>query len=251
MAHAFGNNRFNLHFAVTVLALAVAVAAPALQIARMKMPAELATESVRLHASGYGGANRGHFDLGDYSGDFTRIESRFAVFDPLYAANRGRSAFTLEGPDVTGTIAADCHFKERVITVGVLTFDAKKLAYVCDIADGSGTSFGSLTLGEPKPDGLKERMLARASRHGVADIGEVRIGIASVHHYEGSRLSSQTPVGYVLTHDSQPVGALELTDSDPTFFFHSGATPAVRRATLIAALGLSVLRDPANSALGD
>ncbi len=217
----------------------------------MKMPAELATESLRLHASGYGGANRGNFEFGAYSGDFTRIESRFAVFDPLYAANRGKSAFTLRGPDVDGTIAAECRFKERVITVGVLTFDAKKLAYVCDITDGSGASVGSLTLGEPKPDGFKERVLARAARQGVADVGEVRIDIASVHHYEGSRLSSQTPVGYLLTHDSQSVGALELTDSDPTFFFQSGATPAVRRATLIAALGLSVLRDPANSMLGD
>jgi hypothetical protein len=251
MTRTFGNRRFKLTFAATVLSLAVAAAAPALQIARMKMPAELATGSLRLHASGYGGANRGRFELGGYSGDFTRIESRFAVFDPLYAANSGKSAFTLEGPDVAGTIAAECRFKERVITVGVLTFDAKKLAYVCAITDGDGTSVGSLTLGEPKPDGFKERVLARAARQGVADLGDVRIDIASVHHYEGSRLSSQTPVGYVLTHDSQPVGALELTDSNPTFFLHSETTPVVRRATLIAALGLSVLRDPANSALGD
>lgn len=251
MTRAFSNTRFELAFAATVLSLAVTAATAGLQPARMKMPAELATESPRLQASGYGGANRGRYELGGYNGRFTRIESRFTVFDPLYAANRGKSTFTLEGFDVDGTIAGECDFTERVVTVGVLTFDAKKLAYVCVITDASGAVVGSLTLGEPKPDGFKERMLARAARQGVADIGDVRIAITSVHHYEGSRLSSQTPVGYVLTHDSAAVGALELTDSDPTFFVHPGAKPEVRRATLLAALGLSVLRDPADSMLGD
>lgn len=47
------------------------------------------------------------------------------------------------------------------------------------------------------------------------------------------------------------MGALELTDSEPTFVLKNDLTPEQRRATLIAALGLSVLRDPANSALVD
>jgi hypothetical protein len=86
---------------------------------------------------------------------------------------------------------------------------------------------------------------------GSGPSGSVRIEIASVHQYDRSKLSSQTPVGYVLSLDSQAVGALELTDSNPTFFLHAGMAPNVQRATLIAALGLSVLRDPAVSALGD
>lgn len=234
---------------LAALAMTTATAALALDVARMKLPEGLGAAE-RLEASGYGGKNRGRFAFGDYRGDFTRIESRFAVFDPLYAANRGKSSFTLEGPGVDGTIAAECRFKERVVTVGVLTFDATKLAYVCEITDGTG-SIGSLTLGEPKPSGFKERVLARAARRGLLEVGDVEIGIESVHHYERSKLSSQVPVGYVLTFDSQPVAALELTDSDPTFLLGGALTPELRRAALVAALGLSVLRDPANSALGD
>lgn len=236
--------------AAATAALALTTAAAALETARMRMPEDLGTETVRWQAKGYGGANRGHFTLGDWHGAFTRIESRFAVFDPLYAVNRGHSSFTLEGPGVDGSMSAQCTFRERVVTVGVLTFDAKKLAYVCDIAGGSG-NVGSLTLGEPKPEGFKERMLARAARQGLAELGEVRIDIESVHHYEGTRLSSQTPVGYVLKHESRTVAALELTDSNPTFVLAAGASPEVRHAALVAALGLSVLRDPASSMLGD
>lgn len=238
-------------WAATMVQVAAATAALALETARMRLPPEFAAAAERLPAKGYGGANRGRYSVGDFSGDFTRIESRFAVFDPLIATNRGKSSFTLEGPDLGGTFAAECRFKERVVTVGILTFDAKKLAYVCTVTDGAGVGIGSLTLGEPKPSGLKARVLARAERQGVAELGSLRIEIASVHQYERSKISSQTPVGYLLSFDSEVVGAIELTDSDPTFFFHGGLAPEIRRATLIAALGLSVLRDPAESTLGD
>jgi hypothetical protein len=244
---AFARRRWTI--AAAALVVAAATSTLAFEVARMRLPPELVAAE-RLPASGYGGRNRGRFALGDYRGDFTRIESRFAVFDPLYAANRGKSSFTLEGLGVDAPVAAECRFKERVVTVGVLTFDATKLAYVCEITDGSG-AVGSLTLGEPKPSGFKERVLARAARRGLAEIGDLEITIDSVHHYERSKLSSQTPVGYVLTFDARPVGALELTDSNPTLLLAAGLEPELRRATLIAALGLSVLRDPANSALGD
>lgn len=235
--------------AIAALALAATTSVLALGLARMELPDELAAAE-RLRAAGYGGKNRGHYSVGDYRGDFTRIESRFAVLDPLYAASRGKSSFTLEGPGLEPSISADCRFKERVVTVGVLTFDAAKLAYVCEIA-AAGGSLGSLTLGEPKASGFKERLLARARRQGVADVASVRIEIESLHRYEGSRLSSQTPVGYLLSFDSRPVGALELTDSEPTFVLQRGLTPELRHAALIAALGLSVLRDPADSMLGE
>ena len=221
---------------------------PALEVARMQLPDEFAVAATRLPAKGYGGLNRGQFAVGLHRGDFTRIESRFAVFDPLYAANRGKSSFTLDAAGEDRAVTAECRFKERVITAGIITFDATKLAYVCSIEGGES---GTLTLGEPKPDGFKARVLARAERRGLAEIGAVRIDIASVHQFAKSKLSSQVPVGYLLSRDGQIVGAVELTDSNPTFFFRRGLSGDVERATLIAALGLSVLRDPANSMLGD
>lgn len=226
----------------------VTQALPALEVARMQLPDEFAVAATRLPAKGYGGLNRGQFAVGLHRGEFTRIESRFAAFDPLYAANRGKSSFTLDAAGDGPAVTAECRFKERVITAGVITFDATKLAYVCGIEGGAS---GTLTLGEPKPDGFKARVLARAERRGLAEIGAVRIDIASVHQFAKSRLSSQVPVGYLLSRDAEIVGAVELTDSNPTFFFRRGLPSEVERATLIAALGLSVLRDPAVSMLGD
>lgn len=239
--------------ALGLIAIAAPLAAPssmALETARMRLPAELVGVAERLPARGYGGANRGRFELGGFRGEFTRIESRFAVFDPLYALNRGKSSFTVEGPGIDGSINGQCAFKQNVVTVGVVTFDAKKLAYVCEIA-GDGRDLGTLTLGEPKPPSFKARVLARELRRGEAEVDSIRIGIESVHEYERSKLGSQTPVGYVLSAGAEVVGAIELTDTDPTLFLHPDASPATRRAALVTALALSVLRDPANSTLGD
>ena len=58
---------------IAALALAATTSVLALGLARADLPDELATAG-RLRASGYGGKNRGHFSLGDYRGDFTRIE---------------------------------------------------------------------------------------------------------------------------------------------------------------------------------
>lgn len=239
----------NCLWAVVVTTLAVTVVS-AFETARMKLPPEFAAAAERMPAQGYGGANRGHYSIGEFHGDFVRIGSRFAVFDPAYASNHGKSSFTLAGPDFDQTVEAECRFSERVVTVGVVTFDAKKLAYVCDIHSDDGL-VGNLTVGQPKPEGWRARVLARAERRGIARVGTVQIDIASVHQYEGSKIGSQTPVGYVLSMDSAVVGALELTDVEPTFFLLRDAEPEVRRATLIAAIGLSVLRDPAESTLGD
>jgi hypothetical protein len=240
-----------LTYVLIALALAAGGAAAARDAARMRLPAEFAAAAERLPADGFGGANRGRFAAGPLQGDFVRIESRFAVFDPLYAVNRGKSSFTLEGPGIDDPIAGECGFKERVVTLGIVTFDATKLAYVCEIVEGAGVALGTLALGEPKPTTLKARLMARAERRGLAEVGGVRIDIVSVHELERSKLTSQTPIGYLLSMDDDVVGALELTATNPTLLVRRGLSPETYRAATVAALGLSVLRDPANSALGD
>jgi len=239
------------HLPTLFLAAIVAGAAGAAETARMQLPQELAASAERHAISGIGGRNRGEYRLGSGGGSFVRIESRFAVLDPLFEANRGRSSFTLAGQEFSTTLAGECSFKENVVNVGVLTFDAKKLAYVCTISSGNGAFDGSLTLGEPKPRNMRERVLAQAIRVGSADVGSIRVGIESVHRFEGSRIVSDVPVGYTLSLDDRIVGAVELTDVNPTIILASGVEVAERHAVLAAALGVAVLRDPANSALGD
>lgn len=239
-------------WASTLIVLVVAAngAAFSREAARMRLPADFAAAAERIPTDGFGGANRGRFAAGEWQGDFVRIESRFAVVDPLYAVNSGKSAFTLEGGGIDTPIEGACGFKERVVTVGVATFDATKFAYVCEITDGSGP-LGDLTLAEPRPETFKARVLAPAERKGLARVGDIRVDIASVHKLERSKLALQTPVGYLLSIGGEVVGAVELTDTDPTFLLRAGLDRVPRRAALVAALGLSVLRDPASSTLGD
>ena len=236
--------------ALMALVLAVNGAAFSREAARMLLPADFATAAKRIPTDGFGGINRGNFTAGEWHGDFVRIESRFAVVDPLYAVNSGKSGFTLHGGGIDPPIGGECGFKERVVTVGVAVFDATKFAYVCELTDGSGP-LGDLTLAEPRPETFKARVLARAERKGLARVGDIRVDIASVHKLDRSKLALQTPVGYLLSIGGQVVGAVELTDTNPTFLLRTDLDPAPRRATLVAALGLSVLRDPASSTLGD
>jgi hypothetical protein len=96
-----------------IAAASVAATAGGLDIARMRLPAELAISADRVSASGFGGKNRGHYELENARGEFTRIESRFAVGDSLYAANRGKSSFTLAAEDAADGVAAECRVTER------------------------------------------------------------------------------------------------------------------------------------------
>ncbi len=234
-----------------VVAFTFAAAGFAQTTARMALPSEFMAAAERLPASGFGGRNRGRFQLGGFQGDFTRTESRLAFFDPLYTRNRGSASFTLEGPGIEDTIAAECAFKEQVATVGIVTFDPKKLAYICELSRNGVESIGRVRVGEPRPENIKHRLLARSVRIGDAEVESLRITIASVHEYQGSRFGSQTPVGYLLTLESNVVGAIELTDINPTVIVKTDITASARQAVLVCALALAVFRDPADSALAD
>jgi hypothetical protein len=217
----------------------------------MKLPSDFVATAERLPVEGYGGANRGTFNVDAYGGEFTRIESRLAVFDPLYASNRGTASFTMRGPGIDGSANADCSFKQNVVTVKAVTFDPKKFAFVCELAGDALPLPGRLTLGEPKPEGFRQRVLAFARRVGVAELGPSTIEIESVHEFSGSRIRSQTPVGYLLRQGELIIGALELTDVNPTIMLARDLTEPHRLSTLMAAVAVSLLRDPANTPLGD
>ena len=213
----------------------------------MALPDELATRVERLSAEGFGGRNEGHYTLGGLAGEFTRIESRWAVADPLVAQNRGKSSFTLSGAGFAPPVAASCEMRRTSVTLGVITFDPDKMTYHCDL-DGASPL---LMLGQPKPENLRARMLARSDRRGEATFGSVTLAVRSVHNYDGSRLQAPMPVGYLLEIGDRAVGALELTGANPAFYLPTEETAEVRSAVIVTALALAVLRDPASSALED
>ena len=230
--------------------LLLGVTAFALETAKMDLPESLARNAERLAATGFGGFNRGRYELGPYRGEFTRIESRWAVFDPLYASNRAKSSFSLQGPRFDAAVTAECEMKKANVTIGVVTFDPKKMTYQCSFQRGGQPIAASFVLGEAKPENMRARLASRAERHGEAMIEGLRVSMRSVHRYAGSRWQSRTPVGYLLEIDEQLIGAIELTDVNPTLFLDPAAGEA-RDAALIAAMALAVLRDPEESDLGE
>jgi hypothetical protein len=233
---------------ISSLGIAALVAWPltAQQAARMQLPDDLAARVERQAAEGFGGRNEGHYTLGELTGEFTRIESRWAIGDPLYAQNRGRSSFTVSGPGFDATVAGTCEMRRSAVTVGVITFDPDKMTYQCDLA-GAGAPL--LVLGEPKPENFRARVLARAERRGEASFGGVTLEVRSVHRYAGSRLQAPMPVGYLLEIGGRSVAAVELTDVDPGLYLPAEESAEVRAAAIVTALALAVLRDPATSAL--
>ena len=239
--------RRELRALVGITALAAAALAAGRE-AHMALPDELTARVERLSAEGFGGRNEGHYTLGNLAGEFTRIESRWAVADPLVAQNRGQSSFTLSGTGFATPIAATCEMRRTSVTLGVITFDPDKMTYQCDLAGGESPL---LVLGQPKPENLRARVLARSDRRGEARFGAVTLAVRSVHNYAGSRIQAPMPVGYMLEIGDRAVGAVELTDVNPAVYLPTEETADVRSAVIVTALALAVLRDPASSTLED
>ncbi len=232
----------------TMLLFAGAVpAAP--ETARMELPAEFEQRATRVAAQGFGGWNKGSYTIGNYRGDFSRSESRLGIFDPLYVSSKGKSSFTFREVGAMEPLETECRMAKGAATVGVVTFDPKKMSYRCDFRRAGTLQDASFVMGQPKPENMKERFLAKDRRSGEAVIGSHRMTFESVHTYKGSRLSSQPPVGYVIRSGDSIVGAVELTDWNPTLYLADDLEQGERESLLVTALAIAVLRDPADSAL--
>lgn len=108
-----------------------------------------------------------------------------------------------------------------------------------------------MILGSPRREGFKEKLLAKERRVGEAQIAGTDFQLTSVHEYEGSKLSSQTALGYLIEVEGRPVAAVDLLDWSPAVRIRNDLDASQLNAAIIAALSLAVLRDPANSALED
>jgi len=223
----------------------------ALETARMQLPTEFEQRATRVSAEGFGGRNKGSYTIGDYHGKFTRSESRLGIRDPLYVSSKGKSSFTFQQQAHAEPLESECRMTKGAVTVGIVTFDPKKMSYRCEFRRGGTLQPASFVMGQPKRDGVKQRFLATDLRSGESVIGSEQLMFESVHSYKGSPLSSQVPVGYLIRSGETVVGAVELTDWNPTLYLADDLADASREALLVTALAISVLRDPADSALED
>lgn len=206
------------------------------QPARMALPAPLAA-SAPLEIQGMGAGQRGEFRVADYRGPYARSATRLEIFEDFAVFDRGRASYTVHGL-VAPPLSARCTVRQTTMTIGVLGFEPKKLAYECDF-DTAGVRF---TLQEARDPGVPKTM--QAERRGRIDWQGTTLTVRSVHAVEGSPIPLGTPIGYVFERDGRPVGAVELNGLVPRLWLPAADDDA-RRAAVAAALALAVFWDPA------
>ncbi len=219
-----------------------------LPAAEMRLPPALA-EAPRqmLPIEGIGGGNRGRFYVGGWQGSFTRSEERLALFD-AFVTNRAGAGFAIEGPGISWTIEADCRMREREITFDIVSFTPQPMAYACDFtADGARVP-ARFELQEVRT-GFADA-LRRRQRMGEIALGGEVVQIRSVHRIEGSPFELASPIGYVFEQRGRAVGAVEL-NGQPRLILADPGNEGLARTLTVAALAVALLRDPANSALGE
>jgi hypothetical protein len=215
----------------------------AIQPARMALPDPVrAVEPVAVE--GMGAGQRGQFRVGPYRGEFARSATRLELFGDVAVFDRGRTTYTVHG--ITGEpLFARCTVRQTTMTVGIVGFEPKPLAYECDFGEhgkGVGVRF---TLQEGRDAGVPKTLLAE--RRGRIDFHGTTLTLRSVHAVEGSPLPLATPIGYVFEQDGRAVGAVELNGLAPRLWLPAGDDDT-RRAAVAAAIALAIFWDPANRA---
>jgi hypothetical protein len=189
---------------------------------------------------GMNAGRRGSFTAGEYSGDYERSATRLELFGDFAVFDRGRARYTVNNVGAQ-PLSARCTVRKTSMTISIVGFDPKPLAYECDF-DEQGKGVGvRLTLQESS-DGVKTM---QAERRGRIDYNGTTLTLRSVHAVEGSPFPLGTPIGYVFEKNGTTVGAVELNGLTPRLWLPQ-ANDDTRRAAIAAAMALAVFWDPAN-----
>lgn len=201
-------------------ACAAALAACAgLQAAQMALPETLAGQQPEP-VQGLGGGRSGGFTLAGQEGRFERSASRLALFDNALARERFNARYSSAG------VEASCRARETSVQVGVLAGSPRPYELHCSF---SGAMQGELVLAGD---------MSGTGRRGRASLGGVALELRSVHRAQGSPLPLEAPIGYLITRQGQPVGAVELNGTPRLWRPAAGAEQA---AVTNAGLALALL----------
>jgi hypothetical protein len=222
------------------LAAAVALAfagCASIKPATMVLPEGLAASSNEVVLRGLGGGREGQYTLAGNHGEFRRANDRLDVFD-IISFDWGSSHVTVDGADVTAPVSAKCGLRQVTAGWQIVRFSAKPLAYECEY---TGIDAG-LSLQEAKS--TQDALMNKARRRGEVRVDGMVLGLRSVHELEGTPLTLEAPIGYVVEDSGHAIGAIELNGSTPRVWLPMDDA-ATRRAVLLAVLPLAVLWDPA------
>lgn len=224
----------------TILALALAGTAltGCVQEARIAMPSDVAPRTDRVELRGIGAGTRGHFDLGGSPGSFVRGAGRASGFGLVHKQGGGR--FSVAGP--AGELSGGCDFREDAVKLGDgVQVTARPFGYRCDFERDGVPIEAFLALDEARGGAAAFRY----ARTGSLSFEGQRIAISSIHHFEGSKMPTLTPLGYAFEAEGGQIGAMDLNGSDKILFVPRD--PRQREAVLAASLALAILWDPADS----
>ena len=222
--------------AAAALLLAGCASLPA---AQMALPAPLvASAPERLQGLGYG--RKGEFTLGVERISLSRGRDRLELFE-VVSFDRSPTRYTLTRADGK-SIEASCRGRQTTVTLGVLQGQAKPFSFECEWRQPPQGRLAGMTIAAPSsvPG-------TRAERSGSFTMGATTIELKSVHNVQGSTLPLEQPIGYLMSHQGRPVGAIELNGSTPRLWRPAPSDPLAEPVTL-AALALALLWDPAAAA---
>jgi hypothetical protein len=222
--------------ATIVLAALVAAGCAALPAARMALPRSLAVapqETLR----GLGGGREGSFNLPGASGRFERSATRLSWFD-LVERHRATARYTLRWADGREN-EARCKGRETGVAVGVIAGRAQPFELVCDWPGSA------LTLQLADRGFVGAGAGTRSERRGRLRGAGVELELQSVHRVEGSPLTLDAPIGYVVRQGGVPVGAIELNGGSP-HLWRPPAGDALHEPVTLALLALALVWDPAS-----
>jgi hypothetical protein len=233
------NNKMKSRFPILAGTALVLSACSAVQPARMAVPEPLKDASP-VAVEGMNAGRRGTFKAAEYSGEYERSATRLELFGDFAVFDRGRARYTVNGV-TSEPLSARCTVRQVSMTISIVGFEPKPLAYECDF-DERGKGVGvRLTLQEAR-DGVKTM---QAERRGRIDYHGTTLTLRSVHAVEGSPFPLGTPIGYVFEHNGKAVGAVELNGLTPRLWLPA-TRDDTRRASVAAAMALAVFWDPAN-----
>lgn len=120
-----------------------------------------------------------------------------------------RLVYTLDDGRKDGPLSADCDAAASAdqISVGSLSIggDLKPFGLSCVLRRG-GQVVGDLSLRAAPSTGL----MAQERREGEVRIGGQSLRLTSVHRFEGGKLPTASPLGYLLTQDDRVIGAVDV-----------------------------------------
>ena len=225
---------------VVVTAAIVVAGCATIQAARVTVPATLQAQSTWWTIDGIGGMPQGQFTVGPYQGKFTRSASRTSFFDALYERMDASVTFELAGPSLGRPLRADCRMRERSVTLGVVSFSPRRLAYRCEFTIDDGGPERWFELQEQR-ETLES--LGRRTRIGSLNQASSQWMVSSLHDLEGAALPLAQPAGYLMEREGRPMALVELLGL-PRLLMDEALSDESRTIVVASALSLALLWEP-------